>query len=76
MGSPERSAASAEAAVPPSVESDRAKLVYLYLDSSGGATADAAAEALSLPKLAVLGVLRTLGVRDVVEERDGRYHAR
>lgn len=75
MSSSEQVAESAEAVVPTSVESDQAKLVYLYLDGAGGATVDAVAEALSLPKLAVLGVLRTLRARDVVEEHDGRYHA-
>lgn len=72
----EQAADPTDLAVPSSVESDQAKLVYLYLDGAGGATVDAVAEALSLPKLAVLGVLRTLRARDVVEEHDGRFHAR
>jgi sugar-specific transcriptional regulator TrmB len=62
-----------ETAVPPTVESDQAKLVYLYLDRAGGATPATVSEALSLPKLAVFGVLRTLRERGVVEKRDGRY---
>lgn len=62
-----------EAAVPPDVRSAQAKLVYLYIDRAGTATPDGIASALSLPKLAVLGVLGSLTDRDVVEESDGRY---
>lgn len=64
-----------DAAVPASIRSDQAKLVYLYLDRAGGATPDAVAGALALPKLAVLGVLGALSERGFVEERDGRYRA-
>lgn len=63
----------AAAVVPSAVESPRAKLVYLYLDRAGGATADGLANALSLPKLSVYGVLGTLERRDLVERREGRY---
>lgn len=62
-------------AVPSSVESDQAKLVYLYLDRTDGATADAVAAALSLQKLSVFGVLGALERRGVVEQHDGRYRA-
>jgi hypothetical protein len=71
MSTPEH----AGTAVPSSVESDQAKLVYLYLDRAGGATADGVAAALSLPKLSVFGVLGALERRGVVEQRDGRYRA-
>ena len=60
-------------AVPSSVQSDQAKLVYLYLDRAGGATADGIAAALSLPKLSVFGVLETLQRRDLVERCGDRY---
>lgn len=73
MSTREQSADPSGSAVPASVESDQAKLVYLYLDGAGGATADAVAEALSLPKLSVLGVLRTLRDRGIVEQDDDRY---
>lgn len=76
MSTREQASDATDGAIPSTVESDQAKLVYLYLDRSGGATADAVAGALSLPKLAVLGVLRTLRSRGVVEERDGRYYPR
>lgn len=75
MSTSEHATGSVEAAVPPSIESDQAKLVYLYLDRAGGATPTDVAGALALPKLAVFGVLRTLQERDVVEERDGTYRA-
>jgi len=64
-----------DVAVPASVRSDRAKLVYLYLDRAGGATPDAVCGALSLPKLAVLDVLGTLDDRGLVERRGGRWRA-
>jgi len=75
MSATERASETTDAVVPPSVASDQAKLVYLYLDRADGATADGVATALALPKLAVLDVLRTLQRRGVVEERDGRYRA-
>lgn len=62
-----------ETLVPASVRSDQAKLVYLYIDRVGWATPEAIAEALSLSKLGVLGVLGTLRDRGVVRQRDGRY---
>lgn len=66
--------AAESAAVPASIESDQAKLVYLYLDGAEGATADTVVEALALPKLSVLGVLRTLKAGEFVEERDDQYY--
>lgn len=62
-----------ESAVPPAVESAQAKLVYLYLDRAGGAAPADVAAALSLPKLSVLSVLRTLRDRGVVERAAGVY---
>ena len=73
MSTQERTAEPTGAVVPPTIESDQAKLVYLCRDSAGGATPDRVAEALSLPKLAVFGVLGTLQKRGVVAESDGRY---
>ena len=72
MSTQDRVRSGAETVVPPTVESDQAKLVYLYLDRTTGATPDDVSGALSLPKLSVFGVLRTLRERGVVEERDGR----
>lgn len=66
-------AGAAKPAVPSSVTSPRAKLVYLYLDRVDAATAGEIADQLGLGKLAVYGVLRTLRERDVVERRDERF---
>lgn len=59
--------------VPSSVTSPRAKLVYLYLDGAGAATAAEVADELGLGKLAVYGVLRTLRERGVVERLDDQF---
>ena len=53
--------------LPSELASPRAKLVYLYLDTTGQATADELAASLSMKKLAVLSVLRSLRSAGLVE---------
>ena len=59
--------------VPPDVQSPRAKLVYLALGVGGAATVEELQAALSMTKLTLYGVLRTLTERGLVREVEGRY---
>ncbi|WP_254765873.1 helix-turn-helix domain-containing protein [Salinilacihabitans rarus] len=56
--------------LPDDVESAHAKLVLLYLEATGGATADELNDVLGLKKLSVLSVVRSLSTAGLVE-RDG-----
>jgi MarR family transcriptional regulator, organic hydroperoxide resistance regulator len=59
--------------IPTEIASPQAKLVYLYLEATGSATASDLNEALSMKKLAVLSVLNSLSSQDLVEQEDGAY---
>ncbi|WP_247004930.1 MarR family transcriptional regulator [Halosolutus gelatinilyticus] len=59
--------------IPDDLESAQAKLVYLYLSATGGATADEMSETLSMKKIAILSLLETLASAGHVEERDDAY---
>jgi len=59
------------------IESDRRKLVYLYLAVQGGATLEELKADLELPLLTLLRVLPDLRENDLVAEtEDGRWVAR
>jgi DNA-binding IclR family transcriptional regulator len=60
-------------ALPAEVDSPRAKLVYLYLDTNGGSTVADLCSELDVPKLTLFSVLKTLRSRELVECEDGRY---
>lgn len=62
-----------DVSIPTDLESARAKLVYLYLAASGGATADDLCEDLAVTKGAVLSITGTLRERGHLERTDGRY---
>lgn len=55
------------------IRSPKAKLVYLYLATSGGGSAEELATELGLRRLDVYGVLDCLRGSDLVVERDGVY---
>lgn len=59
--------------LPPSIQSPRGKLVYLYLATAGRATADEIAQSLDLSGLCCYAVLRKLVERDLVVRSDGAY---
>ena len=59
--------------VPDSIDSPQAKLVYLYLDATPGATVDELHERLDLPRLSLFPVLDTLQTCDLVT-RDGETY--
>ena len=60
-------------AVPDSIESPQAKLVYLYLDATPGATVDELHERLGLQRLSLFPVLETLQRHDLIT-RDGETY--
>lgn len=59
--------------LPGELESPRAKLVYLYLSSNGGATVEELQEGLSMKKITLFSILKTLRERDLVGQQADRY---
>ncbi|NKE35157.1 MarR family transcriptional regulator [Natronococcus sp. JC468] len=59
--------------LPDQLDSPQAKLVYLYLEASGGATATDLNEVLAMKKIAVLSVLSCLEGEGLVEKNDAEY---
>jgi DNA-binding MarR family transcriptional regulator len=60
-------------AVPDAVDSPQAKLVYLYLSVSPGATVDELHASLDLRRISLLPVLDTLVERGLVDRDGERY---
>lgn len=60
-------------AVPDLVETPRAELVYQYVRTTDGASADRITEALEMSRVSVLAVLSTLTRRRVLEDAGGEY---
>lgn len=60
-------------AIPTDLRSPRAKLVYLYLRNSGGATVEQLARALDMQKIALFSVLKTLRQRGLVDRDREQY---
>ncbi|ELY67565.1 hypothetical protein [Natrinema versiforme] len=61
--------------VPRDIESASAKLVYLYLEATDGATVGELGERLAMQKLDVLSVLSSLSSAGHVEQADSAYVA-
>jgi len=61
------------AQVPPELDSPGAKLVYLYLSTDGAATVGELQSALGMTKIALYGILQTLGERGLVDRDGQRY---
>lgn len=62
-------------AVPDSIDSPQAKLVYLYLRTTAGATVEELDDSLDLKRLALFPVLDTLESRDLIDRDGERYVA-
>jgi DNA-binding MarR family transcriptional regulator len=62
--------------VPESIESPRAKLVYLYLTSYGEATVRDLQETLELSRLALFSILDSLESRNLVYRTETGYACR
>ncbi len=60
-------------AVPGDLRSPRAKLVYLYLSTHGEATITQLQSGLSMKKITLYSILKTLRKRNLVVETEGRY---
>jgi predicted transcriptional regulator len=61
--------------VPDSIDSPEAKLVFVYLQTSTGATVDELHERLDLPRLSLFPVLDTLRTRGLVSRQGETYVA-
>lgn len=65
---------SAAPALPPELQSPRAKLVYLYLTTNGHATVAEMGDSLGMKKMSLYSILKTLRKQDMVA-RDGDAYA-
>jgi len=61
-------------ALPTQLDSPRAKLIYLYLESTPASLDDIQSD-LGVPKLTLYSVLRTLREQGLVEKQDGQFEA-
>lgn len=59
--------------LPETLSSPQAKLVYLYIDATDGATVDDLNRTLAMKKIDVLSVLNSLSSDDLVEKTDDQY---
>ncbi|GAB7018679.1 MarR family transcriptional regulator [Halostagnicola sp. A-GB9-2] len=59
--------------LPTELNSSQAKLVYLYLETTGGATVGELSETLSMKKMATLSVMNSLSTQGLVEKVDDEY---
>lgn len=59
--------------MPTDVESPRGKLVYLYLETVGGASLEELAEGLDVTRITLYSVLKTLQERGLVDKDNDRY---
>lgn len=59
--------------VPGDLNSPRAKLVYLYLSTHDGATIEELGENLSMKKITLYSILKTLREQDFVQQKTDRY---
>jgi predicted transcriptional regulator len=61
-------------ALPGELDSPRAKLVYLYLDVTNGASLEEIQETLDLKKITLFSILDSLDGRDMIDQ-DGEHYA-
>jgi len=61
-------------ALPPELQSPRAKLVYLYLTTNGSATVSDMCDSLGMKKMSLYSILKTLRKQDMIA-RDGDAYA-
>ncbi len=59
--------------VPESIDSPRAKLVYLYLATHGAVAEDQLCEGLEMKRITLYSILQTLRGADLVSRDDKRY---
>lgn len=73
MMEPETTTGAATPALPPELQSPRAKLVYLYLTTNDGASVADMAESLGMKKISLYSILKTLRKEGLIEGTDDRY---
>ncbi|MFC4541091.1 MarR family transcriptional regulator [Halosolutus amylolyticus] len=59
--------------LPTELDSPQAKLVYLYLDATGGSTVADLKETLAMQKIAILSVLASLSKQGLVAKEGETY---
>ncbi|ELY39229.1 MarR family transcriptional regulator [Natronorubrum tibetense] len=59
--------------VPDELDSAQAKLVYVFLEATGGATVEELGETLALKKLSILRILNALSSDGLVDRRANEY---
>ncbi|WP_394295653.1 MarR family transcriptional regulator [Natronorubrum sulfidifaciens] len=59
--------------VPDTLDSAHAKLVYIYLEATDGATVEELGATLTMQKLSILSVLNTLSSAGIVEQDGDEY---
>ena len=69
----ETAPATATPALPPELQSPRAKLVYLYLTTNGSATVSEMCESLGMKKISLYGILKTLRKEGMIDHTDETY---
>jgi DNA-binding MarR family transcriptional regulator len=62
-----QTARTAAPALPPELQSPRAKLVYLYLTTNGDATVSEMGDSLGMKKLSLYSILKTLRKEGMVD---------
>lgn len=62
-----------ESSLPRELDSPRAKLVYLFLSTRGGATIEMLEEGLHLEKITLFSILETLSRRDLIRKDSNTY---
>jgi len=68
-----KSAQASAPALPPEIQSPRAKLVYLYLTTNDGATVSEMCDSLGMKKISLYSVLKCLRTQDLVERDEEAY---
>ena len=69
----ETAPATATPALPPELQSPRAKLVYLYLTTNGSATVSEMCDSLGMKKISLYGILKTLRKEGLIDHDDETY---
>jgi len=60
--------------IPTSLQSPRAKLVYLFLSTNGSATINELQDSLNMKKISLYSILKTLRKENVIS-KDGDHYA-
>jgi len=59
--------------IPTSLQSPRAKLVYLFLSTNGTATITELQDGLNMKKISLYSILKTLRKREIIAKDGDRY---